>query len=105
MADRELTLSRADFAKVRRGARSVPLREPFDLAAWAALPWYSVVTVRERPGSGAMAVRTGPARFTPARGGWHLPVFADAVEADAVGTLLRESVERFATEGFERRTA
>lgn len=89
------------FAKVRRGAKTVPLGDSPDLAGWGGLPWYSVVTVRERTGADAVAVRCGPAVY---RGGWCLPVFGEAVEPDDADSLFRQSAELFARGGFAVRT-
>lgn len=89
-------------AKVRRGVKSIPLGGSPKLATWAALPWYSVVTVRERSGTDAVAVRSGPAVY---RGGWCLPVFGEAVAPDEADTLLRESAEVFVRDGFAVRTS
>ncbi len=99
---REIELSGEAFTKVRRGAKSIPLGDSPDLSVWAALPWYSVVTVREKRGTRAVVVRSGPAVYL--RGGWYLPVFGAAVEADQADSLLRKSSSWFTEHGFAVRS-
>lgn len=93
-------VSPAEFAKLRRGGRSVPLREPFDLGAMAALPWYSVVVVLERGTGDAAAVRVSAARFNTRTGEWYLPVIGDVRAADDVGAMLRESERMQGDDGY-----
>lgn len=74
------------FDKVRRGAASVPLSEPVDLAAMAAVPWYSLLLVRPEDDDAQPTWRlvTGPARYK--KSGWSLPVYGafDDMSPDAM---------------------
>ena len=66
----DLEVTSRDFAAVRKGRRTVPLREPVDLAAVAGLPWCSVATLHS--GEGTMHRIVGPAISQTS--GWALPV-------------------------------
>ncbi len=102
---RMIELSRDAFTKVRQGAKSIPLGQSSAVAVWGAVPWYSVLTVRERSGKGVIAVRSGPAMYRDDRGGWHLPVFGEAVESNEADNLFRKSVRLFTEHGFTARTS
>lgn len=93
-------VSPTEFAMLRRGGRSVPLREPFDLGAMAALPWYSVVIVLARGTGDAVAVRVSAARFNTRTGDWYLPVIGEVRPADDVFAMLRESEWMHADDGY-----
>jgi hypothetical protein len=93
-------VSPADFAKLRRGGRSVPLRESFNLGEMAAVPWYSVAIVLERGTGEAVAVRVCAARFNTRAGEWYLPVIGEVRPADDVFAMLRESKWMHADDGY-----
>ena len=76
----EVPLSKAAFAKVARGAASIPLQKPVPLAEMAGLPWLSSVTVYEKGNEEQtpLIVLGGPARYM--KGGWHVPIHEDIPE-------------------------
>jgi hypothetical protein len=72
----ELQLSGTAFDKVARGATSILLDKPV-LAEMAAVPWLSLVTIREKGNQEEPPFRllTGPARCK--KGEWYLPIYED----------------------------
>jgi hypothetical protein len=93
-------VSQPDFAKLRRGGRGVPLREPFDLGVMAAVPWYSVAIVLERGTGDAVAARVRAARYNTRTGEWYLPVVGEVRPADDVSAMLQESEWMHADDGY-----
>lgn len=101
----EVELSRAAYDKVRRGASSIPLEEPFSLAKMAAVPWYSLVTILQKGEKAPpeLLLLTGPARYK--KGGWYLPIYEridPCLPPDQIRRRVEESREKG---GFAARQA
>lgn len=99
----EVQLSKAAFDKVRRGATSISLEEPVSLAEMAAVPWMSLVTVREMGNEDQPPFRilTGPARYK--KGGWYLSIYEDIKQDRPDGQIPRRVQELRKSWGFASR--
>ena len=94
-----VALSRPAFDKVRRGAASVPLPAPVDLAKMAAVPWYSLLAVRPDDEGAAPTWRlvTGPAQYR--KSGWALPVY-DALDGMSAAAMRAEVMRAREDQGY-----
>jgi len=78
------------FKSLVKGRISIPLKESFDLASLAGLPWGSIVSVR----SGDQVIQVISGRATYQKEQWALPVFRAYLDPDTTN----EEVEEQSTE-------
>jgi hypothetical protein len=101
----QVCVSASGFDKLCRGAASIPLEEPVHLAEMAAVPWLSMVAVREKGNNEELPLRflTGPARYGKKE--WHLPIYGhigDDMPAEQIPRYVLEQRDKY---GFASRHA
>lgn len=81
-----------DYAKLSRGASTIPLGDPESLADVAAIQWYSELFVVNADDEDApyFHLLTGPAKYK--RNGWCLPILGDA-GPDTTPEQVRQGVQ------------
>jgi hypothetical protein len=101
--DLSFVLTRAEFDKVLRGAASLPLGSRMSLAESAAVPWYSLVSIRPDDDDVVPTWRlvTGPAKYK--KTGWSLPVYG-VIDNESETAMLAEVNRARAVDGFAIRT-
>jgi hypothetical protein len=86
----DLHVPRKDFTAIKRGRRTVPLGEKFDLAECAGLPWCSLAILHS--GDETLRRMIGPAISQTT--GWALPVLDDATGSTSGLREYKEEVTR-----------